>query len=290
MPSSTQTDENRYIAEKLDEVADLLQQQNASSFRIQAYRAAADYVSRSGVSLREIYASAGVKGLEDLQTIGPSIAQAVAELLDTGSLAMLDRLRGSMDPERLFQTVPMIGPVLARKLHDELHLETLEALEAAAVDGRLASLGGMGPRRVRGIQLALADILARRRPRNRETVKVPPVETLLEIDREYREKARAGQLAEISPRRFNPAADVRIPILHADRGEWRFTALFSNSPNAHRFGRTQDWVLVFFERDGQPDGQCTIVTEHRGALANKRVVRGFEKECLTFYARASETA
>lgn len=290
MTPSPGNTEDRYIAEKLDEVADLLEQQNASSFRVNAYRAAADYVSRSDVPLREIHASSDLKGLEDLPTIGPSIANAVAELLETGSLSMLDRLRGSMDPEKVFQTVPTIGPVLARKLHDELHLETLEALEAAALDGRLASLKGMGPRRVRSIQHALADILARRRPRTGAPSKMPPVETLLEIDREYREKARNGQLATISPRRFNPAGDVRIPVLHVDRGAWRFTALYSNSPNAHRFDRTQDWVLIFFETDGQSEGQCTVVTEHRGVLSDKRVVRGLERECLKFYERASETA
>ena len=282
------TTETHYIAEKLSEVADLLEQQNASSFRVNAYRTAADYISSTKAPLREILATSGVQGLEDLPTIGESIAQAVVELLETGSLSMLDRLRGSMDPEKLFQTVPTIGPVLARKLHDDLHLETLEALEAAALDGRLAGLKGMGPRRVRSIQHALAGILARRRPQTSKPTKMPPLRTLLEIDREYREKARQGQLATISPKRFNPDGNVRIPVLHIERGPWRFTALFSNSPNAHRFGRTHDWVLIFFEKDGQSEGQCTVVTEHRGVLADKRVVRGFERDCLQFYEMTSE--
>lgn len=289
MTAPTGTSENGYIAEKLNEVADLLQQQNASSFRINAFRKAADYVSQVDFSLREIHASAGLKGLEDLPTIGPSIAQAIAELLDTGSLSMLDRLRGSLDPEKLFQTVPTIGPHIAHLLHNELHLETLEALEAAAVDGRLREVKGIGPRRVRSIQHALAEMLAHRRPRGGNAPGVtPPIETLLEVDRTYRTQAAKGRLATISPRRFNPKGDIRIPILHAEVGAWRFTALFSNSQNAHRFGRTRDWVLIFFERDGQAEGQCTVVTAHNGILAGKRVVRGHEAACLGYYEEKPE--
>ena len=286
METLTETSENRYIAKILDEVADLLEQQNASNFRITAYRAAAEFVARSAPSLREVYHNSGLKGLEDLPTIGSSIAQAVAEILDTGSLSMLARLRGTMDPEKLFQTVPTIGPHIARQIHDELHLETLEALETAAVDGRLSTLKGVGPRRVRSIEHSLARILGRRRPaRRRGHNTVPPVEILLEIDRDYRTKAKLGVLASITPKRFNPTGDARIPVLHTDVGKWRFTALFSNSPNAHRFGRAHDWVVIYYERDGQAEGQCTVVTEQKGPLAGRRVVRGLETECGQFYEK-----
>ncbi len=79
---------------------------------------------------------------------------------------MIDRLRGAIDPERLFQFVPMIGPNLAHLIHEELEIETLEDLEAAAHDGSFVGLKGLGPRRVNGIRMALAEILARRRPRH----------------------------------------------------------------------------------------------------------------------------
>ena len=75
-----------------------------------------------------------------MPTIGVSISAAIAEVLDTGALGILDRLRGSTDPEKLFQTVPMIGPSLARAIHETLHVDTLEALEAATADGRLATV------------------------------------------------------------------------------------------------------------------------------------------------------
>ena len=288
MEALTHNGENRYIAKKLDEVADLLQQQNASSFRVDAYRTASNYITRSSTSLKTVYDESGESGLEDLPTIGTSIARAIAELLDTGSLSMLARLRGSLDPEKLFQTVPTIGPHIARRLHDELHLETLEALEAAALDGRLDSLKGIGPRRVRSIQHSLSNILSRRRPRQRrDRVLTPSVEALLKIDRDYRSKAEKGLLPTIKPRRFNPTGDIRIPILHTEIDTWRFTALFSNSPNAHRFGRERDWVIIYFEKDDVAEDQCTVVTEHKGPMTGKRVVRGLEAECAKIYEGAA---
>ncbi len=55
-------------------------------------------------------------------------------------------------------------------------------------------------------------------------------------------------------------------------------ALFSNTARAHELGRTGDWVVLFYERNGD-SGQCTVVTETRGPLAGRRVVRGRESEC-----------
>ena len=66
-------------------------------------------------------------------------------------------------------------------------------------------------------------------------------------------------------------------MLHTERGAWSFTALFSNTARAHELGTTDDWVVIFFERDGL-EGQCTVVTERTGPRAGERVVRGREDE------------
>jgi hypothetical protein len=107
---------------------------------------------------------------------------------------------------------------------------------------------------------------------------LPGVELLLEIDREYREKAATGKLPLITPRRFNPAGKAWLPVLHAQRGEWHFTALFSNTARAHELGRTQDWVVIYFYDGDHREGQCTVVTETHGMRAGSRVVRGREQE------------
>jgi hypothetical protein len=185
-------------------------------------------------------------------------------------------VRGQSDPETLFRTIPGVGAELARRLVDQLHLSTLETLEATAYDGRLALAAGWGPRRVRMVQSVLGERLGRprqRRPWPSHTR--PPVFELLNVDREYRERAEAGQLRRIAPQRFNPTGDAWLPILHTERGPWRFTAL---SPLAHRLGRTDDWVVIFYETDDGAEGQCTVVTETRGARKGQRVVRGRELE------------
>jgi hypothetical protein len=113
----------------------------------------------------------------------------------------------------------------------------------------------------------------------------PDVEVLLDVDREYRERAAAGELRLIAPKRFNPSGEAWLPILHARRGDWSFTALFSNTRKAHDLDRVRDWVVLYFHGDHDREDQCTVVTEHRGPLTGRRVVRGRERECEAYYDR-----
>lgn len=274
--------ENHFIAGKLDEMADLLEKQGASQFRPRAYRAAAEYVATLAQPIRSIHRKAGEKGLEDLPTIGTTIARAIVEMLDRGGLSSLDRLRGSADPEKLLQSVPMIGPALARLIHDTLHIDTLEGLEAAAIDGRLMAVKGIGKRRADSIRHSLNDMLARRRPRLATGANsLPPIKNILAVDQEYR--VSAGSLPTIKPRRFNETGRARIPILHTERGFWQFTAMFSNTASAHKYGRTRDWVIIYFDHEDHPEGQLTVVTQHGGPLDGRRVIRGQEKACAQHY-------
>jgi hypothetical protein len=111
----------------------------------------------------------------------------------------------------------------------------------------------------------------------------PSVELLLDVDREYREKAESGGLPTIAPRRFNPEGRAWLPVLHTSRDEWHFTALFSNTARAHELKRTLDWVVLYFYDHQHVEKQRTVVTESRGPLAGRRVVRGREAECRAHY-------
>jgi DNA polymerase/3'-5' exonuclease PolX len=278
-------DENAQIAGQLREAAALLQAQEGNPFRIAAYRKAADAVARAARPVRELFDAQGRAGLEELPGVGPGISGAIAEMLVTGRWAQLARLRGDSDPEALFRSVPGIGPELARAIHEALHVDTLEALEAAAHDSRLESVPGVGARRAAQIRASLASMLGRRVARApRAAAAAPAVDTLLDVDKEYRKKAAAGSLRTIAPRRFNPTGEAWLPVLHAQRGAWHFTALYSNTARAHELGRTRDWVVIYYYDDAHVEGQCTVVTEARGALAGKRVVRGREEECRAHYA------
>ena len=274
---------NEYIADRLREVADLLAQQGANPFRVQAYRRAADTVVDLNRDAGDIVAEEGRTGLIALPNIGSSLAAAIDEMVATGRWAQLERLRGTMAPEKLFQTVPGIGPNLAREIHDQLHVETLEGLEQAAHDGRLETVPGMGIRRAATVRATLAQMLQRVRPRTHQPGEEPPIDTLLEVDREYRTKSARDALPKIAPRRFNPSGEAWLPILHTERGDWHFTAIFSNTARAHEFGHTRDWVVIYFHKDDRPEGQSTVVTETRGELIDRRVVRGREGDCRAYY-------
>lgn len=127
-------------------------------------------------------------------------------------------------------------------------IETLEDLEAAAHDGRLEQVLGFGPTRLAGIRDSLAHRLQRVRPPEAGRNSAPSVEDILDVDREYREKAAAGQVVTIAPRRFNPSRVAWLPILHTTRGRRHYTALFSNTALAHRLARTDDWVVILLGR------------------------------------------
>jgi len=271
---------NAGIASVLQKVADLLEQQDASAHRVRAWRDAAQSVRENPRELSEVFRDHGRVGLEALPHIGPRLANVLIELIKTGHCGALDRLRG--DGSKVLERVPGLGPELAARVHDQLGIETLEELEAAAHDGRLAGVPGFGDRRLAAIRDVLATRLARTRPSAPPRVQ-PPVALMLDIDREYRRAAAAGELRRIAPRRFNPKHDAWLPVMHVERDGWSFTALFSNTARAHELGRTDDWVIVYYHRAGEPDGQATIVTEWRGRLRDKRVVRGRERESIDYY-------
>lgn len=275
--------QNTEIARRLEEVAWLLNEQGANPYRVQAYRCAAETLRRSDQSVTEILQREGTEGFRRLPGIGESLARSIREMVLTGRLPILDRLRGETDPVTLLASVPGIGPVLAERLHHDLGIDTLEELEAAAHDGRLTNIVGIGEKRLAGIMDSLATRLGRvRTPVRPATEAEPPVAELLDVDREYREKAGAGELRTIAPRRFNPHHEAWLPVLHAQRGERHYTALFSNTARAHQLGKTRDWVVLYHD-GGRGEGQCTVITSQRGPLSGKRIVRGREGECALYY-------
>jgi DNA polymerase (family X) len=281
--------DNPSIAQALREMAVLLNAQGDNAYRVAAYRRAADMVAHLPRSLREIHHDEGEAGLDTLPGVGPRIAAAITELLSTGRWQQLERLRGEADPDALFRTIPGVGAELAHRLHDELGVQTLEALELAANDGRLESLPRVGARRAAAIRSALQQMLDRQRALRRSRpapsdAPEPPVALLLEADRSYRAGAQAGTLPTIAPKRFNPGGKAWLPVLHTERSGWHITALYSNTARAHELGRVHDWVVLYVEDDAHREHQYTVVTAGRGVLVGQRVVRGREAECRPLYA------
>lgn len=274
---------NAAIASKLAQAAELLAARNADPFRVAAYRRAAEALERLERDVADIEGEGGRDALEAIPSVGRSIARAVAEMLHTGRWRFLERLRAATGPAELFGTIPGIGPKLATRLHDVMHIDTLEGLETALHEGRLETVRGIGHRRAAAIRIGLAEMLGRVRPRGAVNRQEPGIDLLLDVDREYRDKSTSDVLPKIAPKRFNPTHEAWLPVLHSRLGSWNFTALYSNTARAHELGRVKDWVVLYFHLPGKPEIQRTVVTEKRGALRGKRVVRGREAECRQHY-------
>jgi len=277
--------DNTAAARRLEQAAKILEEQDASLYRVRAYRTAAQTLRGLDRPAVEILRDGGRRALLELPGIGDRLASTLEQLLLTGHIPHVEGLGAK--PEVLFGSVPGIGPEMARRIHDTLHVETLEDLELAAHDGRLAKVPGLGSKRLRGIREALAGRF--RRAVGGPVPELPPVEDVLAVEELYRNRAAHGLLTQIAPRRFNPMDEAWLPVLKTRRNGFRYRVLYSNTAVAHRAGRTRDWVVIYFERNGAR-GQCTVVTEERGAMAGLRVIRGREAECARYYGLRRESA
>jgi hypothetical protein len=284
----TSFEENTKVALRLEEVARLLEAQGLNRYRVEAYHRAATTVRNLSESINQFVDHVGIEGLQQLPGIGLHLAQAIYHITKTGELPMLERIRSKSDPVDLIATVPGIGHYLAKRIHEDLGIDSLEDLEAAAYDGRLRNIEAIGEKRLAGIRDSLATRLCRiRRSRTEAQPAKPSISEILQVDREYREKSAKGLLTKIAPRRFNPEQMAWLPILHDSHGIWHYTALFSNTPLAHQMNKMHDWVVIYYD-NGKFEGQATVVTEYKGNLTGKRIVRGRETECEMYYERLTK--
>ena len=134
--SAPQPLSNSRVADALDRVSDLYDAQNGDAFRVRAYRAAASTLRQLDTDVADLWRREGLPGLLELPNVGPGIARAIEQLVRTGRLMLLERLQGELGPERAFASVPGIGKALAHRIHDRLHISSLEELEVAAHDGQ----------------------------------------------------------------------------------------------------------------------------------------------------------
>ena len=75
---------NQQVAERLREAAELLERQQASPFRVGAYRRAAETVAGLDEDAATLSEREGIQGLDALAGIGPVLAQAIAQMVRTG--------------------------------------------------------------------------------------------------------------------------------------------------------------------------------------------------------------
>lgn len=290
-PRSTESPpSNEELAAALQEVATFLQVQGANRFRVEAYYRAVNVLLSLKQPAWEIYERNGIAGLEELPAIGRSISRALQQLIRGGRWPLLERLNGNDAIEQAFASVPNIGNVFAKRIHEELHIETLAELQTAAWDGRLEKLSGMGEKRLRAVRESLAGRGRFQYPLvstsdDNDVTNLIPVAEILDVDDQYRFEVKHGTLPKVAPKKNNPTQEAWLPILHTDRGDRHYSAMFSNTAHAHELGMHTDWVVIYLEdhRHVGKHGRWTVITSQFGNLKRKRIVRGREKDCSSYY-------
>ncbi len=177
------------IAEIFSRIAVLLDLKGENPFKSRAYQNAARAVEGLSEPLDKLVAE---ERLAEVKGIGESLQKKIVELLHTGKLAYYEELKAATPPGLVAMLdIPGLGPKKIKALHDELGLETVEQLEAACQDGRVAQLKGFGEKTAANI----VDGINRRRAyasRHLVSEALPRAESLLEALRAHPQVIRCS--------------------------------------------------------------------------------------------------
>ena len=174
---------NTEIADALDQVADLLELEQANAFRIRAYRNAARVVRGLGSEVSMLLARG--EDLSELPGIGRDLAGKIKELADTAHLPMLEELRRHLPAIALdLLRLPGLGPRRVKTLCEKLDIPSLEQLHRALLDGRVRDLPGFGAALEKKVLQAIED-----QPKGPTRFKLAAVESLVLPLVEYLRKA-----------------------------------------------------------------------------------------------------
>jgi len=150
---------NRQLADTFTLIADLLEIKGEIIYKTLAYRKAADSLTSLGRDASEYWKEGKLK---DIPGVGKAIAEKIDELLSTGNLEFLEKLKAEVPPGLAdWMPVPGMGPKKIALIWKELGITELSELEKAAKDGKLRDLPGMGEKSEQQIIEGIAS-LARR--------------------------------------------------------------------------------------------------------------------------------
>jgi len=145
---------NAEIADRLEALAALLDLSSSSPYASRAYRRAAETIRETQAPIPELVRNGRVR---DLRGIGPGIEARLRELVETGRLAELEELEGEVSPELVaLGRLVGIGPQVAVEIGRSLGVRTADEFRAAAAEGRLGQVPGIGPKTEAKILASLA--------------------------------------------------------------------------------------------------------------------------------------
>jgi DNA polymerase (family 10) len=130
------------VAEILNEIATLLDLKGENPFKSRAYLNAARALEVTGRPLEEVFHA---ESEERIKGIGDSLHEKICELVATGRLAYHEELKASIPAGLVAMlSIPGLGPKKIKAIHEKLGIDTLEQLEKACQDGKIAVLEGFG--------------------------------------------------------------------------------------------------------------------------------------------------
>jgi DNA polymerase (family X) len=171
-----QTMNNRELADIFQLIGDLMEIKGENVYKILAYRKAADSLLNVGRDINDLHREGS---LTTIPGVGKAIAEKIDELITTGQLQFLEKLKSEV-PAGLAEMlkVPELGPKKVALFWKEASIDSLAKLEAAARQGRLRTLPGMGEKSEAKI-LAGITALGRRTQRHPLAVAYPAAQELL---------------------------------------------------------------------------------------------------------------
>src|SRR5213080_4726139 len=138
--------QNPDIARLFDEVADLLEIQDANPFRVRAYRNAARTIRDFPEPLTDLV-HAGTKDLTEIPGIGDDLAEKITEIVTSGALPLQQQLARKLPAGLLdLLRIPGLGPKRVKLLYKKLKVKSAADLAKALDAGKVRKLKGFGPK------------------------------------------------------------------------------------------------------------------------------------------------
>jgi DNA polymerase (family X) len=272
---------NTEIADALDEVADLLELEQANPFRVRAYRNAARAVRGLGTDVADLMERG--EELPAIRGIGRDLAGKIKELAASEHLPMLDELRTHAPPIALeLLRLPNLGPKRVRTLCETLDIHGIEQLHRALLDGRVRVLPGFGAGIEKKLLQAIAD-----RPKGPDRFKLAAVEGIATALLDYLHRGPGVgdvTVAGSYRRRQETVGDIDV-IATAAKGP-PVTKWFTEYPEVKRVAAAGDTRATVVLRSGLQVDLRIVPAESYGAAlhyftgskAHNIAIRGMGKE------------
>ncbi|RKG68039.1 DNA polymerase/3'-5' exonuclease PolX [Corallococcus sp. CA054B] len=206
-PSTAVLTDKAAVAQLLRDMSLLLQLQGQSGFRVRAYDIAADRIANLPQDLGAIVTEGR---LQELQGIGPGLAEKLTELVTTGRMTAFEELKAQFPAGLLeLMKLPDVGPKKVAALWSELQVGSVEDLERACKDGRVRELKGFGAKSEAKLLDGIAVYRRAKGERKLLGEALPIAEGLLELIRHAPGVVRASLGGSVR-RRAETVGDVDI--------------------------------------------------------------------------------